>query len=334
MDGQFYSDTRTGSSGNPDERNSRGVMNSLIGETQSHEPTGRLTNPYPSHFEAPLDELAQANAASRDRTLASINNNLIFRQNNPNIFHPNLNGLPVDPRLALHQDQRILHLPENIPANVTNLQANLPGNFLPNLPIDHHNLPPIDHYPQNINIYSYQELLIQDLMRRRQQQMYINDYMQARNIAEEELMLRHLQGRMENNLSQNMNLSPLSPAEGMPIVLSPSVNTSALYEINEQHDAITSAPGVASQESTAPPPEDHSDMEIFACKARNMPLDHNLSTAYFMINPSTTAHGTPLKCSYPACRSQGVKFRYCAFCKIPAAKQNFLSRHRHCGNAK
>ena len=34
-------------------------------------------------------------------------------------------------------------------------------------------------------------------------------------------------------------------------------------------------------------------------------------------------------CSHPTCRSAGVKFRYCLYCKKPVTKQNFRSRHLH-----
>jgi hypothetical protein len=36
-----------------------------------------------------------------------------------------------------------------------------------------------------------------------------------------------------------------------------------------------------------------------------------------------------LLCSYQACRTAGVKFRYCLVCKKPVTKQNFRSRHLH-----
>lgn len=40
-------------------------------------------------------------------------------------------------------------------------------------------------------------------------------------------------------------------------------------------------------------------------------------------------HGLHLLCSHPSCRSVGVKFRYCYYCKKPVTKQNFRSRHLH-----
>jgi hypothetical protein len=51
-------------------------------------------------------------------------------------------------------------------------------------------------------------------------------------------------------------------------------------------------------------------------------------TACFEL-PTSATHGMHLLCSYPTCRSAGVKFRYCLFCKKPVTKQNFRSRHLH-----
>jgi len=69
---------------------------------------------------------------------------------------------------------------------------------------------------------------------------------------------------------------------------------------------------------------------ILPCRARGMPMDHNVKTAYFVI-PEDIKHGTELVCSYFACRNAGIKFRYCVYCKLPVAKRNFAKRHRHMG---
>eukprot|EP00934_Nitzschia_sp_Nitz4_P003220 Nitzschia sp. Nitz4//scaffold175_size95217//71243//72771//NITZ4_004732-RA/size95217-augustus-gene-0.26-mRNA-1//-1//CDS//3329538966//3210//frame0 len=65
-----------------------------------------------------------------------------------------------------------------------------------------------------------------------------------------------------------------------------------------------------------------------SCRARGMPPDHCSESAYFWIHPDMP-HGADLLCSYPSCREGGVKFRYCKFCKVPAAKRSFLFRHGH-----
>jgi len=54
-------------------------------------------------------------------------------------------------------------------------------------------------------------------------------------------------------------------------------------------------------------------------------------TAYFVISPSIK-HGEELICSYEDCRKVGIKFKYCAFCKVPVAKRNFQKRHKHGGS--
>mmetsp|Transcript_7235 Transcript_7235/g.17639 ORF Transcript_7235/g.17639 Transcript_7235/m.17639 type:complete len:447 (+) Transcript_7235:182-1522(+) len=64
------------------------------------------------------------------------------------------------------------------------------------------------------------------------------------------------------------------------------------------------------------------------CGARGMKADHNSSTAYFDV-PENARHGQHLLCSHSICRSAGVKFRYCFYCKKPVTKQNFRARHLH-----
>lgn len=64
------------------------------------------------------------------------------------------------------------------------------------------------------------------------------------------------------------------------------------------------------------------------CGARGMKADHNSSTAYFDV-PEDARHGQHLLCSHSVCRSAGVKFRFCFYCRKPVTKQNFRSRHLH-----
>eukprot|EP00587_Corethron_hystrix_P005573 CAMPEP_0113312410 /NCGR_PEP_ID=MMETSP0010_2-20120614/9260_1 /TAXON_ID=216773 ORGANISM="Corethron hystrix, Strain 308" /NCGR_SAMPLE_ID=MMETSP0010_2 /ASSEMBLY_ACC=CAM_ASM_000155 /LENGTH=458 /DNA_ID=CAMNT_0000168247 /DNA_START=628 /DNA_END=2001 /DNA_ORIENTATION=+ /assembly_acc=CAM_ASM_000155 len=66
----------------------------------------------------------------------------------------------------------------------------------------------------------------------------------------------------------------------------------------------------------------------FPCRARGMEHGHNFESAYFTIHDGLD-HGADLYCSYPACRAEGCKFRYCATCKAPAARRNFRKRHGH-----
>eukprot|EP00588_Corethron_pennatum_P007276 CAMPEP_0194283774 /NCGR_PEP_ID=MMETSP0169-20130528/26093_1 /TAXON_ID=218684 /ORGANISM="Corethron pennatum, Strain L29A3" /LENGTH=419 /DNA_ID=CAMNT_0039029443 /DNA_START=353 /DNA_END=1612 /DNA_ORIENTATION=+ len=80
-------------------------------------------------------------------------------------------------------------------------------------------------------------------------------------------------------------------------------------------------------------PQDTEKLEPAArrisCRARHMPITHNEVSAYFEIT-SNSVHGSELSCSHPECRKNGTKFRYCAFCKVAAAKRNFITRHGHC----
>jgi len=67
------------------------------------------------------------------------------------------------------------------------------------------------------------------------------------------------------------------------------------------------------------------------CKARGMPFDHVDGNAIltFCGNCDGKIHGAEMECSYPGCRSQGPKFRYCGFCKSAVSKRNFRKRHAH-----
>ena len=54
-----------------------------------------------------------------------------------------------------------------------------------------------------------------------------------------------------------------------------------------------------------------------------------LQTAHYTIQVDFTKHGSELFCSHEQCRNEGIKFLYCAYCKVPVAKKSFYSRHRH-----
>ena len=115
---------------------------------------------------------------------------------------------------------------------------------------------------------------------------------------------RPLDKQTKQKLEQLMNESNSGETE------STSVSTATAPQ--QQHSNIMSSRGAA----------------IVPCRARDMPVDHNFKTAYFVI-PNGIEHGDELLCSYPACRQAGVKFRYCLQCRVPVAKRNFRNRHRH-----
>jgi hypothetical protein len=102
-------------------------------------------------------------------------------------------------------------------------------------------------------------------------------------------------------------------------------------------------------------------VDVFPCRARAMPLDHNphvrnrtvllsclvvppglivlthslcpslvgLQSAFFEVDGNTITHGFELVCSHHACRRDGTKFRFCAVCRIPASKRTFSYFHSH-----
>ncbi|KAG7369026.1 hypothetical protein IV203_031769 [Nitzschia inconspicua] len=87
--------------------------------------------------------------------------------------------------------------------------------------------------------------------------------------------------------------------------------------------------------------EDHQDVqetattngaEFLPCRARGMPMDHNIHTAYFEIHKDTL-HGGDLVCSYPACHNTGVRFLYCKYCNDAISRRGFKIKHAHdnCG---
>mmetsp|Transcript_18447 Transcript_18447/g.31490 ORF Transcript_18447/g.31490 Transcript_18447/m.31490 type:complete len:287 (-) Transcript_18447:530-1390(-) len=81
--------------------------------------------------------------------------------------------------------------------------------------------------------------------------------------------------------------------------------------------------------STFPPQKrQRTQYRRVACRARNMPPDHDEDSAYFEI-PIDAPHGILLGCSHPSCGNDKKRFRYCVVCQIPVSKRNFAKRHSH-----
>jgi len=196
------------------------------------------------------------------------------------------------------------------------------------------------HMTSQINTLEHERMLQQqDLLRR---QIYLEQYAHARNMAQADLLYHNMASSAAMDQYQPPSRPDNFPVQSMFTPPLPKTETSIFsHQANEVKGGqyppqcqvikndINEAAGNSSDSSMNVKSGENSGMSIFACKARNMQLEHNLSTAFFILDPATTEHGTSLTCSYPECRSQGAKFKYCAICKIPAAKQNFLSRHRH-----
>jgi hypothetical protein len=68
---------------------------------------------------------------------------------------------------------------------------------------------------------------------------------------------------------------------------------------------------VATHNALTPP----AGMVRFPCRSRNSSADHNSMTAYFCVPINTAMHGIELICSHPKCQLEGVKFRFCAYCR-------------------
>lgn len=54
----------------------------------------------------------------------------------------------------------------------------------------------------------------------------------------------------------------------------------------------------------------------------------NEQSAVFEISKDTK-HGTELVCTHASCRANGIKFKWCAHCKVPVAKRTFWALHGH-----
>jgi len=138
---------------------------------------------------------------------------------------------------------------------------------------------------------------------------------------------------------QNKSSSGLSPQCGSSSGLNlstVSLDTNRVPEINTGvPDLIftnSSIAGIVSSRSTSDKSTHNGKVLFFPCRARGMEQAHNFESAYFTI-PDDLDHGADLYCSYPACRTEGCKFRYCATCKAPAARRNFRKRHGNCGKS-
>jgi len=92
--------------------------------------------------------------------------------------------------------------------------------------------------------------------------------------------------------------------------------------------ANSSISGITPSRSTSVEKTPSGKFFYFPCRARGVDKGHDFDSAYFTI-PDGLDHGADLYCSYKACRAEGCKFRYCASCKIPAARRNFRKRHGH-----
>jgi len=170
---------------------------------------------------------------------------------------------------------------------------------------------------QETNSFPYPESLLPTNLTTNQQSEY-----QVNNQANS--MVGNTNFNLGNNLNTGQNNLDLN---------SSAANLSSIHDPKTPFNPQSQG-GLSSTSSSALiiGPQDTGSSETTArrisCRARHMPITHNEVSAYFEIT-SDTAHGAELCCSHPECRKNGTKFRYCAYCKVAAAKRNFITRHGH-----
>eukprot|EP00934_Nitzschia_sp_Nitz4_P003506 Nitzschia sp. Nitz4//scaffold175_size95217//74660//75868//NITZ4_004733-RA/size95217-augustus-gene-0.21-mRNA-1//1//CDS//3329538969//3496//frame0 len=140
---------------------------------------------------------------------------------------------------------------------------------------------------------------------------------------------RLLQTLLASAMVSNCAQQPNQPAVTMDL-LRLAGNTQPPPPPPQAVETTVARPVTTHESSTtsSSPQKDIPGLQRVSCRARGMPPDHCSESAYLWIQPGL-AHGADLLCSYPACRASGVKFRYCKFCNVPAAKRSFLFRHGH-----
>merc|ERR1711862_209608 len=146
--------------------------------------------------------------------------------------------------------------------------------------------------------------------------------------------LQPKEGRSIGTVSENESSN--SVLHGIPIrsvtkKLSDSsqlTNTTASSELVFSNSSIAGVVPVSSRSTSMETTPNGKKVFYFPCRARGMDPGHTFETAYFTFLDGLD-HGADLYCSYPACRGEGSKFRYCATCKAPAARRNFRKRHCH-----
>eukprot|EP00934_Nitzschia_sp_Nitz4_P004481 Nitzschia sp. Nitz4//scaffold41_size133979//85831//87850//NITZ4_003358-RA/size133979-snap-gene-0.105-mRNA-1//1//CDS//3329551503//4471//frame0 len=157
---------------------------------------------------------------------------------------------------------------------------------------------------------------------------------QLGNSSEERMLIKqYLEEQARQQRMLGMGLSPAGASSpqmmshsgrGTPNMANRQAESAGVAKGKEM--ASGSMKGSPKVESKAP----EAGTTVLPCRARGMPIDHTAKTAYFVVREDIK-HGTELVCSYYACRNSGIKFRYCAVCKLPVAKRNFFIRHKHAG---
>ncbi|KAL3925806.1 MAG: hypothetical protein SGILL_000154 [Bacillariaceae sp.] len=119
-------------------------------------------------------------------------------------------------------------------------------------------------------------------------------------------------------------------------------NSHYAQQQQQQHESTSSnTAAIAAAASSQPAPAAYmmcretsssssssNDLVQVPCRARGQPPEHDYMTACFTLKKNEK-HGKELVCSFRQCRDSGIKFCYCAFCRVPVARRNFRLRHHH-----
>ena len=174
-----------------------------------------------------------------------------------------------------------------------------------------------------------------EMLKRQQQSQQLALVQQQAQLQAQQLKLQQLQNNakkarsMPNGSKANMNNNNLSMqangfmdmADTQVLKMPKNVSSCSSGSMQQHKNANMNAGGLGD-------PEDENQHLLVPCRARGMPMDHNVKTAHFVV-PQNMPHGADLICSYDHCRNAGVKFKFCGVCQMPVAKRNFRNRHKH-----
>ena len=73
------------------------------------------------------------------------------------------------------------------------------------------------------------------------------------------------------------------------------------------------------------------NVRVYPCQARGIPDEEHTPENAVIVVPRDAVHGAMFYCGSPTCRAMGRVFRWCAVCRLPVAKGNFMQRHDHNG---
>jgi hypothetical protein len=175
-----------------------------------------------------------------------------------------------------------------------------------------------------------------EMLKRQQQTQQLSLAQQHAQLQEQHRKSQNRNKNLKEKRNRIFGGNPIQSLENYSITETQDINwpsnmSSGVSSIQQSHEMLHSK-SLDNISLPVPLPErdptgDNQSL-LVPCRARGMPMDHNVKTAHFVV-PQNMAHGADLICSYDHCRNAGVKFKFCGVCQMPVAKRNFRNRHRH-----